>query len=149
MSGINIVLVAGHVTNTPQMRQTASGTPITNFTVVTSFDYTDRVTGKKCTSTEWHKVVARNKLAEIAVQFCFKGRLVFLIGRINTRKWVPKGAEHTDKGTYVTEIVLQKLQVWGPSEETILKSLNQDGENTLPSFLKCDANSDDREDEDK
>jgi len=85
------------------MRYTQNGLAIANFSVATS----ERV--KEETRTEWHRIVAFDKLAEICGEYLRKGKLVYLEGRIQTRKWTDKdGVEK-----FTTEIVAYKMQMLG------------------------------------
>lgn len=75
------------------------GNCIGRFPVATNESFTNRQTGEKVTTTEWHNVVVRNKLAELCEKYLSKGDRVFLEGKIKTRQWEQEGVKR-----YSTEI---------------------------------------------
>ena len=77
--------------------------------MATSFQWTDKASGEKKEETEWHRVVFRGKLAEIAGEYLKKGSQVYVEGRLQTRKWQDK--DGVDK--YTTEIVANAMQMLG------------------------------------
>ena len=85
------------------------GAAITNVSVATSFQWTDKASGEKKEETEWHRVVFRGRLAEIAGEYLKKGSQVYVEGRLRTRKWQDK--EGQDR--YTTEIVADSMQMLG------------------------------------
>jgi single-strand DNA-binding protein len=85
------------------------GGAITNVSVATSFQWTDKASGEKKEETEWHRVVFRAKLAEIAGEYLKKGSQVYVEGRLRTRKWQDKDGQ--DK--YTTEIIADRMQMLG------------------------------------
>ena len=80
------VVVVGHLGADPEMRYTASGTPVTNFSVATNRRWTDQQ-GQPQEETTWFRVVCWGKLAETTNQYLSKGRLVLVQGEIQTRSW--------------------------------------------------------------
>ncbi len=101
--GINKVVLVGSLGRDPETRYTADGKPITNFSIATSDSWTDKATGEKKESTEWHRIVIFGKLAEIAGQYLAKGKQVYIEGKLQTRKW--QGQDGQDR--YTTEVVVQ------------------------------------------
>ncbi len=75
------------------------GNCIGRFPVATNETYTNRQTGERVTTTEWHNVVVRNKLAELCEKYLSKGDRVYAEGRIKTRQWEQEGTKR-----YTTEI---------------------------------------------
>ena len=113
MSGsLNKCMLIGHLGRDPETRYSADGSAITNATMATSESYKDKA-GNKQEKTEWHRLVFFGKLAEIAGEYLKKGSLVFVEGRIQTRKWEKDGVER-----YSTEIVCERLQMLGPRGES-------------------------------
>ena len=101
MSGtLNKVMLIGHTGDDVKMHYFEGGGSIGNFSLATNETYTNRTTGEKVTSTEWHNIVVRNKAAEICEKYLKKGDKVYIEGRIKTRKWQDK--EGIDR--YSTEI---------------------------------------------
>lgn len=108
MSGtLNKVVLIGRLGKDPELKYTQSGNPVANFTIATNESYKDK-DGKKVENTDWHKVVAWNKLAEICGQYLKKGSLVCVEGKIKTRSYDKDGAKH-----YITEIVADEMQMLG------------------------------------
>ena len=101
--GINKVIIVGNLGKDPEVKHTASGSAVANFTIATSESWTDKQTNEKVEKTEWHKCVAFQRLGEIVGEYLKKGSQVFIQGKIQTRKYTDKdGVEK-----YSTEIVLQ------------------------------------------
>ena len=88
-------------------RNTAAA--VTNVSIATSYQRTDKASGQKIEETEWHRVVFFNRLAEIAGEYLKKGSQVYIEGRLRTRKWQDK--EGQDR--YTTEIVADTMQMLG------------------------------------
>ncbi len=102
MASINRVTLLGNVGRDPESRSTQSGQTVTNFTVATSESWKDKTTGERKERTEWHKVVAWGKLAEMARDYLRKGSKCLAEGQLQTRKWTDQSGH--DK--YSTEVVL-------------------------------------------
>lgn len=96
----------GRLGQDPEQRFTASGTPVTNFSIATSEKYKDQ-NGQVQEKTEWINVVAWKQLAEICAQYLEKGKLVFISGKLQTRKWQDKSGQDR----YSTEIVAQTMKM--------------------------------------
>ncbi len=86
MAGLNKVMIIGNIGTEPEMRFTASGTPVTSFRIATSRTYT-APDGERRQETEWFNVVAWNKLAETCNQFLTKGSRAYVEGRLQIRSW--------------------------------------------------------------
>lgn len=86
MRGLNKVMIIGHLGRDPEMRYTPSGRPVTSFSVATSRSWST-AEGERRTETEWFNVVAWAGLAEICNQYLKKGNLVYIEGRLQTRRW--------------------------------------------------------------
>lgn len=99
---INKVILIGHLGDEVKMHYFEGGSAIGRFPIATNETYTNRQTGEKVTTTEWHNIVVRNKLAEICEKYLSKGDKVYVEGRIKTRQWEAEdGAKR-----YTTEIHL-------------------------------------------
>ncbi len=107
---LNKAIIAGNVTQDPEVRTTPSGDKVANFGVATNLIWNDRNTGEKQQKTEFHNVVAWKRLAEIAEQYLSKGSLVMVEGRIETRNWEDQNGQRK----YRTEIIASNVQL-GPS----------------------------------
>lgn len=98
--GVNKVILLGNLGKDPELRYTASQTPVCNFSLATGERRKD-ASGNWADHTEWHNVIAFGKTAELCSKFLKKGRQVFIEGRIQTRKWQDKEG----KDRYTTEII--------------------------------------------
>jgi len=106
--GVNKVILIGNLGGDPELRTTPSGTSVATFTLATNEAWTDR-DGAKQERTEWHRIVAWGKLAEICGQYLSKGRQVYIEGRLTTRSWKDKN----DIERKTTEIVARDMQMLG------------------------------------
>ena len=102
MKGINKAIIIGHLGQDPEVRYTGDGKAVTNISVATSEKWKDKQ-GAPQEETQWHRVVFFGKVAEIAGEYLKKGSLVYLEGKIKTRKWLDK---KTNTDRYTTEIVV-------------------------------------------
>ncbi|MYE38366.1 MAG: single-stranded DNA-binding protein [Candidatus Spechtbacteria bacterium SB0662_bin_43] len=110
---LNKAIIVGNVTQQPEIRSIATGTQVANFSVATNRFYNDRATGERQQETEFHRVVAWSRLAEIIGQYVQKGSLIMIEGRIQTRSWDDKT---TGAKRYATEIIADSIQL-GPRRE--------------------------------
>jgi len=121
---LNRVLIIGRLGQNPELKFTASGVPVCNFSVATFEKWTGK-DGQKQEKTEWHKIIAWNKQAELCNQYLTKGSQVYLEGKLETRSWEDK--EGTKR--FVTEIKLSSVQFLDSKKDGDT-SLNQPGRNT-------------------
>ena len=106
-------MLIGHLGNDPELRTTASGQSVANFTLATNENFKDS-NGNLQERTEWHRIITWGKLAEICNQYLKKGRQVYVEGRLQTRSWDdPKNGEKR----YVTEIICSEMQMLGGQRE--------------------------------
>jgi single-strand DNA-binding protein len=108
---INKVILVGHLGADPEMKQTPSGLQIANLRIATTDVWNDKATGQKQEKTEWHRVVAYDRLAGICERYLGKGRLVYVEGSLTTRSWDDK---ETGQKRYMTEIKARDIQMLGP-----------------------------------
>ena len=112
MAGINKVIIVGHLGKDPEVRYTPSGSAVANFSVATSETWKDKTTGEKKERTEWHRIVAWDKLGEICGEYLSKGRQVYVEGRLQTRSYDDKEGVKR----YTTEIIATDVQFLGPKD---------------------------------
>ena len=102
---VNKAILIGNLGRDPELRHTASGKSVATFTVATNRSWTGP-DGSSQEETEWHNIVAWDRLAEICQQYLQKGRKVYIEGRIQTRSWDDKT---TGQKRYMTEIVANQM----------------------------------------
>jgi single-strand DNA-binding protein len=84
---VNKVILVGRLGKDPELKYTASGTPFCRFSMATDDVWNDKSSGERQEKTEWHNIVAWDRLAEICNQYLTKGRLVYIEGALQTREW--------------------------------------------------------------
>ena len=102
---INKVILVGNLGKDPEVRHLESGASVATFPIATNENYRDK-DGNWHTMTEWHNIVAWRYLADKAERSLKKGSLVYVEGKLTTRKW--QDAEGKDR--YTTEVVARVLQ---------------------------------------
>ena len=85
--GVNKAIIVGTLGQDPDVKYTASGSPVVNISVATNENWKDKQTGEAQERTEWHRIVMFGKLGEIAQQYLKKGSQAYFEGRIRTNKW--------------------------------------------------------------
>jgi single-strand DNA-binding protein len=108
MAGVNKVILVGNLGADPEVKFLGSGTQVANFRIATTENRVNR-SGEKISLTEWHRIVAFGKLAEICGKFLSKGKQVYIEGRIQTRTWEDKDGNRR----YTTEIIAMQMQMLG------------------------------------
>ena len=107
MRGVNKVIIIGNLGADPEARQFSNGGSVTNISVATSEQWTDKQSGEKKEATEWHRISLFNRLGEIAAQYLRKGSKVYIEGSLRTRKYQdPNGQDR-----YITEIRAEQMQM--------------------------------------
>lgn len=106
MSGsLNKVILIGNLGDGVKMHYFDEANCIGRFPIATNESYTLRETGERVTQTEWHRIVTRNKLAQLCEKYLTKGDSVYVEGKIKTRKWSDNGVDR-----YQTEIQAESIQ---------------------------------------
>lgn len=108
MGGVNKVILIGRLGADPEIRYTPSGAPVATFRIATSEAWTNK-DGQKEERTEWHRVVAWRKLAEISSEYLSKGKQVYIEGKLQTRSW----EDREGRKRWTTEIVAINMQMLG------------------------------------
>jgi single-strand DNA-binding protein len=106
---LNKVEIIGHLGADPETRVMPSGSKAANIRVATTESWKDRESGEQKERTEWHRISAFNKLAEIMEEYLRKGSQVYIEGKLITRKWQDK--QGNDR--YSTEIQANTLIMLG------------------------------------
>ncbi len=102
---LNKVMIIGHLGADPELRYTQSGSPVATLRVATDESYTDK-DGNRVERTEWHRIVVFQRSAENCNQYLRKGSLVYVEGRLTTRKW----QDQNGQDRYTTEIRADRVQ---------------------------------------
>ena len=108
MPSLNKVMIIGNLGRDPEMRFTANGQAVANFSVACNRRYTTR-DGEQRDETEWVRVVCWGRQAEIAGQYLQRGSQVFVEGRLQTRSW----EDQQGQTRYMTEVVANNFQMLG------------------------------------
>lgn len=114
--GVNKVILVGTCGQDPETRYLPSGNAVTNLSLATSEQWTDKQTGQKVEKTEWHRVSLFGKVAEIAGEYLRKGSQVYIEGKLQTREWEKDGIKR-----YTTEIIVDMqgtMQLLGGRPDT-------------------------------
>jgi len=104
MSGVNKVILIGNLGADPEIRHLQDGVSVANFNLATSEYFKDKNTGERREQTEWHRVVAWRRLAELTEKYLKKGSKVYIEGKLRTRKWEKDGVDR-----YTTEIMADEM----------------------------------------
>ena len=107
MRGVNKVIIIGNLGADPEARQFNNGSSVTNISVATSEQWTDKQSGEKREDTQWHRISLFNRLGEIAAQYLRKGSKVYIEGSLRTRKY----QDQSGQDRYVTEIRAEQMQM--------------------------------------
>lgn len=119
--GLNKAMLIGRLGADPEIRYTASGTPVANFSLATNHSVKRGDQWEE--QTEWHRVIAWDRLAEICNQYMNKGTQVYVEGRIQTREWQDKDGNRR----WTTEIVARDIQMLGGRDDIKTSSGGQGG----------------------
>jgi single-strand DNA-binding protein len=121
MSGVNKVILVGNLGSDPTLRYTPNGTPVCNFNIATTERFTNKE-GTKEARTEWHRIVAWSRLAEICNEYLKKGKQVYIEGRLQTRSWEDKDGNKK----FTTEVVALNMVMLGRAGEAPIDVPAQD-----------------------
>lgn len=112
MATLNQCQFIGNVGLTPEVRYSQSGDAICSFSIAVNETWRDKTTGERKESTEWVRVVAYRKLAEICGEYLKKGTPIWVQGKMKTRKWTGQDG----KDNYTTEIIAEQMQMLGSND---------------------------------
>jgi single-strand DNA-binding protein len=128
MRGVNRVILLGTLGQDPETKNFGNGGSVTQFSMATSESWVDKNSGERKEVTEWHRIVANNKLGEICQQYLRKGSKVYIEGSLRTRKWTDQSGQER----YVTEIRAEQMQMLGdkPSDARPASQARQPAQNS-------------------
>lgn len=112
MASVNKVILIGNLGRDPELRYTQGGQAVANFTLATTERFSGRDGGERQERTEWHRITAWGRTAELCAQYLSKGRSVYVEGRLQTREWEDKEGQKRR----TTEIVALSVQFLGGRE---------------------------------
>jgi single-strand DNA-binding protein len=104
---LNKAQIIGRMGRDPETRYLPSGEAVCNFSLATTEKWKDKATGEQKEATEWHRVSAFGRLAEIVGQYLRQGSLVYVEGKLTTRKYTDKNGEERSS----TEIRLSDMKM--------------------------------------
>ena len=118
---VNKVILIGHLGKDPVSKYLPNNDAVTNTSLATSEKWKDKQ-GQPQERTEWHNLVFYRQLAEIAAKYLKKGSLVYIEGKLTTRKWQDK---ETGQDRYMTEIIVNEMQMLGGKPEAEQSTTHQ------------------------
>lgn len=104
---LNKVMLIGNLTRDVEVRYTPSGTAVATFGLATNRSWSAGESGERQEEVQFHRIVAWSKLADICGQLLFKGRKVFIEGRLQTRKFTGQDGAQRE----ITEIVAENMMI--------------------------------------
>ncbi len=107
MSGVNKVILVGHLGKDPEIRYLEGNVSVASFPLATSETFNKD--GRRVEQTEWHNIVLWRGLADVAVKYLSKGKLVYIEGKLRTRSYEDKEGVRR----YTTEIVAESFNLLG------------------------------------
>lgn len=143
MSSLNKAMIIGRLGQDPDVRYTQSNTAVANLSVATSERFKDS-SGEWQERTEWHRVVAWGRLAEICQEYLKKGSQVYIEGPIQTRKWEDKEGQ-TRYTTEIKALTMTMLDSKGDSERPA--PAKSEGEKPVSSNVDLNENFDEIDDD--
>nr|DAD94924.1 MAG TPA: Single strand binding protein [Siphoviridae sp. ctYgF8] len=117
---LNKVILIGRLGRNPETRYMPNGEAVCNFSIATSETWNDRQTGQRQERTEWHAITLYRRMAEVAGQYLKKGSLVYIEGRIQSRKYTDKN--DIERTAY--EIIGNEMKMLGGKAEGSSESAN-------------------------
>lgn len=102
---LNKVILIGHLGDDVKIHYFEGGNCIARFPLATHETYTNKQTGEKNTTTEWHTIVVRNKAAETCEKYLSKGDRIYVEGKLKTRQW--QGEDGNTR--YATEVQVSEF----------------------------------------
>ena len=131
---VNKVILIGNLGKDPEVRKLESGALLTRFSIATSEQYTDKVSGKRIENTDWHDIVTWRGLAEVSEKFLKKGMKVYIEGKLKKRTWTDKDGQQRNNVDVVADelTILSKME---PKQKT-KHSYSSDNANKITSSIE-------------
>ena len=128
---VNKVILIGHLGDEIKMHYFDGGNSIGRFPIATNESYTNKQTGEKVTTTDWHNIVVKNKLAEICEKYLTKGDKVYCEGKLKNKQWEQDGVKR-----YATEVQVTEMTFLSTKKNLEKPSTQQSSQNNLASPSK-------------
>ena len=109
MGSLNKVFLIGNLGRDAEQRHTTSGRAVSNFTLATTDNWTDKSSGQRQERTEWHRVAVWGRQAESLQPYLTKGKQICVEGRLQTREWNDRDGNKR----YTTEIQADRITLLG------------------------------------
>lgn len=122
---VNKAMIIGTLGKDPEMKYLPSGSAVVTISVATDESYNNKDTGQKVEATEWHRLTAFGKLAEIIGQYLNKGSKAYFEGRLKTNEYEKDGIKR-----YSTEIVINEMTMLDASHNAGQQAAQQQQQNT-------------------
>jgi len=135
---VNKVILVGHVGQDPEVKYTASGVPVAKVSLATNERFKDR-NEQWQDRTEWHSIVAWQRLAEIVGEYVRKGSKLYVEGKLQTSTWEDK---QTREKRYRTEIVAREILLLSPRENGQEDTQTTAGEESTPGSFSAAVDDD-------
>ena len=127
MSGVNKVILVGHLGKDPEIRYLEGNVSVASFPLATSETFNKD--GRRVEQTEWHNIVLWRGLADVAVKYLSKGKLVYIEGKLRTRSYEDKEGVRR----YTTEIVAESFNLLGRRSDFEPQNPQQNSATGVPS----------------
>lgn len=111
---LNKVMLIGRLGSDPELKYFQDGSGVANFSIATTEKWKDKASGEVREKTEWHRIVAFRRLAEICGEYLSKGKQVYIEGKIQTREW----ADSDGARRFTTEIVAGNMVMLGSKSDS-------------------------------
>lgn len=130
---VNKVILIGHLGDEIKMHYFEGGNAIGRFPIATNESYTNKQTGEKVTTTDWHNIVVKNKLAEICEKYLTKGDKVYCEGKLKNKHWEQEGVKRYATEVHVTEMTFLSTK---KSLEKPATQMSPENQTTTPATKK-------------
>jgi single-strand DNA-binding protein len=133
MASLNRVLLIGNLGADPELSYTPSGTAKASIRLATHEVWTNKE-GEKGERTEWHRIIAWGRLAEICGEYLAKGRQIFIEGRLQTRSW----EDREGNKRWITEIIASNMQMLGSPRDSSFQQQPSSADADVPDMPEAD-----------
>ena len=137
---INKVILIGNLGDYVKMHYFDDKNSVGRFPIATSESYTNKTTGEKLTTTDWHNIVVRNKLAEICEKYLSKGDKVYVEGKLKNRQWEQDWVKRYSTEVQVHEMTF--LSTKKNAENSNNSTANIQNSSTKPKSVATEENDD-------